>query len=95
MQYLPGILAITVGIVTGVIFAAKLIRRALRRFRMQMIYLILGLMLGSLYAILMGPTTLNMPKPQVDFSSFNIAAFIIGASILCSLELIKQQTKNR
>ena len=95
MQYLPGILAIAVGVVIGVVFAAKFIRKALRRFRSQMIYLILGLMLGSLYAILMGPTTLDMPKPPLDFSSFCVVAFLIGITILGDLEWIKRVTMNR
>ena len=92
MQYLPGILAIAAGVVIGVVFAAKFIRKALRRFRSQMIYLILGLMAGSLYAILMGPTTLDTPKPPLDFSSFHIVAFLIGLTILGSLEWMKRAT---
>lgn len=92
MQYLPGILAIAVGIVIGGVFAAKFIRRALRRFRSQMIFLILGLMLGSLYAILMGPTTLDMPKPPLDLSSFRVVAFLLGITFLGSLEWIKRVT---
>ena len=90
LQYLSGVVALAVGIVIGITFTAKFIRKALRSFRPQMIYLILGLMLGSLYAILMGPTTLNAPKPPVDFSSFHVIAFLIGTSILCGLEIIKR-----
>lgn len=95
MQYLPGILAIAVGVVIGVVFAVKFIRKDLRRFRSQMIYLILGLMLGSLYAILMGPTTLDTPKPPLDFSSFRIVAFLLGITILSSLEWIKRVTSKK
>lgn len=74
MQYLPGVLAPAEGVVIGVVFAAKFIRKALQRFSdsaPQMIYLILGLMLGSLYAILMGPTTLNSPQAPVSFETFH------------------------
>lgn len=95
LQYLPGILAIAVGVVFGVVFAAKFIRKALRRFRPQMIYLILGLMLGSLYAILMGPTTINNPQEPVSFATFHLAAFMIGVAILGGLEWIKQVTAKR
>ncbi|MGN0268597.1 MAG: DUF368 domain-containing protein [Lachnospiraceae bacterium] len=95
MQYLPGILALATGVAIGVVFASKFIRKALKKFRSQMIYLILGLLLGSLYAILMGPTTLNIPKPPLDFSSFRVDAFLIGVTILGSLEWIKRVTMNR
>lgn len=95
MQYLPGILALAAGVAIGVVFAAKIIRKALCNFRSQMVYLILGLMIGSLYAILMGPTTLDIPKPPVDFSSFSIIAFVIGVVILGGLEWIRQRTAQK
>ena len=52
---LPGILALGLGAAAGAALAARAIRAALRRFRSQMVWLILGLMAGSLYAIVMGP----------------------------------------
>lgn len=51
-----------------------------------MIYLILGLMIGSLYAVFMGPTTLEVPKPAMDLSTFSFVYFIIGGAILFFLE---------
>lgn len=95
MQYLPGIMALAVGVVIGVVFAAKLIRKALCKFRSQMIYLILGLMLGSLYAILMGPASLDVPKLPVDSSSFQIVAFFLGIAILCGLEGMKSAVEKK
>lgn len=90
MQYLPGILALAVGVLVGIVFAAKCIREGLRRFRSQMIYLILGLLLGSLYAILMGPTTLSSPQAPVSLQTFHSMAFVIGIGVLGGLEWIKQ-----
>lgn len=95
MQYLPGMIVLAVGVLVGIIFVAKLIRTGLRRFRSQMIYLILGLMLGSLYAIVMGPTTLDTPKAPVSVNTFHIIAFIIGIVILGGLEFAKQWIDNR
>lgn len=95
IQYLPGILALAAGVAIGVVFSAKIIRKALCKFRSQMVYLILGLMIGSLYAILMGPTTLDTPKLPVDFSSFSIIAFVIGAVILGGLEWVRHRTTQK
>jgi putative membrane protein len=89
LNYLPGILSLAAGAVPGVILAAKFIRSALRKYRTQMIYLILGLMLGSLYTIAMGPTTLSTPRPPVDFGSFQLSAFVIGILVLVALEGIR------
>ena len=47
-----------------------------------MIYLILGLMLGSIYAVFMGPTTLEVPKPAMNLSSFSWVFFIIGGLVM-------------
>ncbi len=61
MIYLPGVLALEREF-SAASFAAGLIRKGLRTFRPQMVYLIIGLMIGSLYAIVMGPATLDMFK---------------------------------
>lgn len=94
LEYLPGVLALATGILFGIFFAAGLIRKALRRFRAQMVYLILGLMAGSLYAIAMGPTTLESPRAPVDLSSFDVAAFLLGIAIFSGLEFIKYRIEN-
>ena len=94
MQVLPGVAVLAVGVLVGIIFAAKLIRAGLRRFRPQMVYLILGLMLGSLYAIVMGPTTLGASQAPVSLHSFHIPAFVIGMAILGGLEFAKRYIEN-
>ena len=46
-------------------------------------------MIGSLYAVVMGPTTLDIPKAPMSLSTFNIIFFIIGALIIFGLEKLK------
>ena len=50
------------GVLVGIFSVVKLIRRALEKYRAQTIYLIIGLMLGSIFAVVMGPTTLDTPQ---------------------------------
>ncbi len=57
-----------------------------------MVWLILGLMAGSLYAIAMGPAGLDTPKPPVSLRTFDLAGFLFGVAILLALELLRRRT---
>ena len=54
-----------------------------------MIYLIIGMMIGSLYAIVVGPTTLSVPQEQLTLSTFHIIFFLIGAVLVLGLQKLK------
>lgn len=77
------------GILVGVFSVVKLIRKALEHYRPQTIYLIIGLMIGSVYAVVMGPTTLEVSKPALSFSTFNILFFVIGGIVILGLQKLK------
>ena len=62
---------------------------ALEKFRPQTIYLIIGLMIGSLYAIVMGPTTLEVPQDPMSIGTFSIIFFAIGGAIIFGLQKLK------
>lgn len=51
LAVLPGLCTLGFGVLAGVAISISAIRAALQKYRSQMIWLILGLMLGSLYAI--------------------------------------------
>ena len=82
------------GVLVGAFSVVKIIRKALERFRAQTIYLIVGLMLGSVYAVVMGPTTLEVPKPPMGFHEFNIIFFLIGGAVILGLQKLKGIEKN-
>ena len=86
---LPGILALGLGVAAGAALSVRAIRAALRRFRSQMVWLILGLMAGSLYAIAMGPAGLQTPLPPVSLQTFSLPGFLAGAAVLLLLELLR------
>jgi putative membrane protein len=77
------------GILTGIALVIKLIRRALENHRSAMIYFVIGMMIGSLYAIVMGPTTLENTKAAMTLHTFHPVFFIIGIAIVFGLEKIK------
>ena len=88
-SYLPALFIFGLGVIIGVLSIVKLIKKALIKYRSATIYLVVGLMLGSIYAIIMGPTTLEIPKHSLSLKTFNILFFIIGAAIIFGLDKIK------
>lgn len=94
---LPILIVFGVGVITGIVSIIKIIGIALNKHRAAAVYLIIGLMLGSLYAIVMGPATLDAPQPPLSFSTFNILFFIIGGIIIVGMQtgkLIAEKKKS-
>ena len=87
---IPSLVIFGLGIIFGIMVFAKVARKCLEKHRSETVYAILGLMLGSIYSIFMGPTTLTEPQPIMNFSSFNILFFIIGGVIIIGLESLKR-----
>ena len=94
-EYLPALIIFGLGIIAGVLLVIRLIKIALEKFRSQTIYLIIGLMIGSLYAIVMGPTTLEVAREPMGFSTFSIIFFIIGGAIIFGLEKFKHALEKK
>ena len=78
-----------IGIVIGILLALHLVRRALERFRAQTIFFILGMMLGSVYSVLLGPTTLDVPQPAMSANTFSILFFLAGGLVIGGLQIVK------
>ena len=93
LSVLPGIFALGLGVLAGVGLSIHAIRAALRKYHSQMDWLILGLMAGSLYAIVMGPAGLRTPLPPVSAQTFSAAGFLLGAAVLVLLELARRRTE--
>ena len=88
-EYLPALIIFGLGVIAGVLLVIRLIKIALEKFRSQTIYLIIGLMIGSLYAIVMGPTTLEVAREPMGLRTFSIIFFIVGGAIIFGLEKFK------
>ncbi len=91
----PGLCALGLGVLAGVGLSIHAIRTALRKYRGQTVWLILGLMLGSLYAIANGPASLDPPLPPMDAATFQVPAFLLGAVILLALEFLRKTMERR
>ena len=92
---LPTLIIFGLGIIAGMMIFAKVARKCLEKHRSQTVYAIIGLMIGSIYSIIVGPLTLQEPKPSMNFSSFSILFFIIGGVIILALEATKRILNNK
>ena len=85
---LPGISGSSILLIAGVYLP---VIQAIRQFLYLDLRFILGLMLGSLYAIAMGPSSLQVPQPPLDTATFRPLAFLLGAGLLVGLELFRRR----
>lgn len=90
LQYFWALCIFGLGILAGVLIVIKIIRWALEHHRPFMIFLIIGMMVGSIYAIIMGPQTLSVPKAPLSFDTFSILWFIIGGAVIIGLQQLKK-----
>ena len=55
LSYVPILAAFGLGVITGILLTIKGIKYLLEKHRSKVIYLVLGLMIGSIYAVILGP----------------------------------------
>ena len=93
LDYLPILIVFALGMLAGIVSVVRVIKWALDKHRSIMIFLIIGMMIGSFYAIIMGPQTLSTPKAPLSFSSFDILWFVVGGLIIFGLQKMKDVTE--
>ena len=52
-------------------------------------------MIGSIYAVIMGPLSLEVPQSPMNLESFNIIFFVIGCILVPALEMLKVLLKSK
>ena len=91
LSYLPCLVFFGCGVLVGAVTVVKGIKVCLERFRVQTIYAILGMMIGSFYAIVMGPTTLETPQPMLQSGSFHVIACLVGVVLVLGMQWAKEK----
>lgn len=89
-SYIPCLMFFGCGILAGALTVVKAIQVCLEKFHPQTVYLILGMMVGSFYAIVMGPTTLEAPQAALGIG-FHILACIVGVALTLGMQMIKER----
>lgn len=85
---LPGLSFFGGGILLGAVTTVRVVKLCLDRFRPQTVYAILGMMIGSLYAIVMGPTTLETPAEPLGNENFSAVACILGLALVLGMHML-------
>lgn len=94
-EYIPAIVVFGIGVVIGALIVVKGIKKMLEKYRSQTVYLIIGLMIGSIYSIAMGPTTLKNDQgvlrnlKMLSFDNFSWLFFVIGGIVIFGLQALK------
>lgn len=91
--YIPALCIFAAGVLIGLSLCTKVIRVCYARFRPQLIYLVIGLLTGSLYAIAKGAETLAEPLPALGFETFNVLFFVIGILVMVLLHWLKRRAE--
>ena len=94
-EYLPAIIIFCVGVLVGILLTVRVVRSLLRKYRAGTIYCIIGLMIGSIYSVIKGPASLEIPKSPMSISTFSIVFFAIGCILVPGLERLKTVLKNK
>jgi putative membrane protein len=88
------------GVLIGILLFTKLVRYLLNNHRQLIVFFIIGLMFGSIYAIIMGPTSItdevskqSLNMASLNFNNFSIIWFIVGIAIIIGLEKLKSFVK--
>ncbi len=88
--HLPVVIALGSGILFGAIAFVRIISYLFKNYRSQTLFLIQGLMLGSIYPIILGPTTIgDLNLAPLSISTFSIIAFLFGIIIILAIEKLK------
>lgn len=91
-SYLPALMFFGFGVLAGAATVVKGIKVCLEKFRPQAVYAILGMMIGSFYAIVQGPATLKVPKAPMNFSSFQPLAAAAGLLLVLGMQIVKERS---
>ncbi len=92
ISYIPCLIFFGCGVFTGAVTVVKAIKVCLEKFRTQTVYMILGMMIGSFYAIIMGPTTLEIPQDALSLGDFHIISAVLGVALVLGMQIIKERS---
>ncbi|MCD1147492.1 DUF368 domain-containing protein [Peptoniphilus sp. KCTC 25270] len=88
-SYIPSLFVFGVGVLIGAQSVVKVIEYCLRNYRSRTIFFVLGMMFGSIYPIILGPTTLENPVPALSLGTFSPIFFIGGVLLVLGMQWIK------
>src|SRR5574344_77697 len=86
---LPGLVIAVIGMLVGSLLSIQSVKSFIQKHRGAAMYLILGLIAGSVYAIVQAPSIRVDPLPPLSIKTFSIPGFLIGIALIGALEVMK------
>ncbi len=93
--YFPAAAVFGFGILVGILSVVKGLKYLLTKHHSVMVYTIVGMMIGSIYSVIMGPLSLETEETltALSFDNFSWIAFIIGGAVIFGLQGLKKVLK--
>lgn len=89
-KFFPALCIFALGCIIGICTSVKGLKFLLSKHRSAMMYFVIGMMTGSFYAIVMGPTSLDTPREALSFDTFHVIFFIIGGIVIFGIQSLKK-----
>lgn len=86
---LPGLVVGVLGMLVGSLLSIQSVKSFIEKHRCAAMYLILGLVAGSVYAIIQAPSIRVDPLPPLTIHTFSIWGFLVGVALIAFLVLAK------
>lgn len=94
-QRLWMLVPLALGIAAGLAVFPHMLKRLMENHAGAVTYAVLGMMVGSIYAIIVGPTTLKVPQHAMTFADFDALWFALGAALMLVLSFLKSRLARR
>ncbi len=92
--YFPAAAVFGFGMLAGILSVVKGLKYMLTKHHSAMVYAIVGMMIGSIYSVIMGPLSIKSAElSALSFDNFSIVAFIIGGAVIFGLQGLKKVLK--
>lgn len=83
------LISLALGIAAGLAVFPHVLKKLMERHESAVMYAVLGMMVGSLYAIVVGPTTLKVPQHAMTLADFDALWFAAGVVLMLALSFLK------
>ncbi len=93
--YFPAAFVFGFGMIAGILSVVKGLKYLITKHHSVMVYTIVGMMLGSIYSVIVGPLSIESDTPLTALSldNFSIIAFAIGGIVIFGLQGLKKVLK--
>lgn len=91
--YFPAAIVFGCGMLAGILTVVKGLKFLITKHHSAMVYTIVGMMLGSIYSVIMGPISVNEKLSAISLDNFSIVAFLIGGVVIFGIQGLKKVLK--